>query len=206
MSRFWIATFAVLWLCGIGMGLHSMASYESTPGVAANPAVKFPYSQLIKVRRTQPVLMMFVHPRCPCTRASLAELGRIALRCPNKAQISVLFFVPHDAAPHWFETELWQRAAEIPGVTMLQDRDGAEAKRLHVETSGESLLYDADGKLLFHGGITAQRGHEGDNAGRAAIEALLNHEKGGLSQTPVFGCSLHHASFTTQGGMPQCRR
>jgi hypothetical protein len=52
------------------------------------------------------------------------------------------------------------------------------------------LLYDTAGRLLFSGGITAARGHSGDNAGREAIVALLAGAPTDRTQTPVFGCKL----------------
>ena len=35
---------------------------------------------------------------------------------------------------------------------------------VHAWTSGETMLYDASGRLVFAGGITGSRGHGGDNA------------------------------------------
>ncbi len=52
------------------------------------------------------------------------------------------------------------------------------------------MLYDKDGYLLFSGGITGGRGHEGDNAGRSAIVSLINTNEAEQSETAVFGCAL----------------
>jgi hypothetical protein len=52
------------------------------------------------------------------------------------------------------------------------------------------MLYGSEGNLLFSGGITAARGHEGDNAGRSAIISCLTKSEAERNQTPVFGCSL----------------
>ena len=87
-------------------------------------------------------------------------------------------------------TDLWRRAAAIKGVTVVQDSEGVEAERFHAATSGYTLLYGSDGRLLFSGGITGARGHAGDNAGRSAIAALLTAEGAPTGTTPVFGCSL----------------
>jgi hypothetical protein len=54
---------------------------------------------------------------------------------------------------------------------------------------------------FFSGGITAARGHAGDNAGRSEIVSLLNHEQSQRPRslnpgqplrdaTSVFGCPL----------------
>jgi hypothetical protein len=55
------------------------------------------------------------------------------------------------------------------------------------------ILYDAAGRLRFSGGITAARGHAGDNLGRSAIVELLEGDSPTATATPVFGCSLLEA-------------
>jgi hypothetical protein len=70
------------------------------------------------------------------------------------------------------------------------DPDGAIAQAFGAYTSGQVLVYGADGGLLFNGGITASRGHEGDNPGRAAIVARLRDQVPAPSTASVFGCAL----------------
>jgi hypothetical protein len=102
----------------------------------------------------------------------------------------VLFIKPSGFTTEWEKTDLWASAAAIPGVHVVSDDEGVEADRFHSATSGQTLLYDAEGKLLFSGGITSARGHEGDNAGRAAIVSLLTTSDAALTKTSVFGCPL----------------
>ncbi len=73
---------------------------------------------------------------------------------------------------------------------MLADRDGRDARLFDAHTSGQALLYDASGRLVFKGGITASRGGYGQNAGADAILALTAGVVPKRSLTPVFGCSL----------------
>ena len=51
----------------------------------------------------------------------------------------------------WERGELWRIASAIPGVHVMADPAGAEAHRFAVSTSGDTLLYGAEGALLFHG-------------------------------------------------------
>src|SRR5436190_6315 len=89
------------------------------------------------------------------------------------------------------EPPLTRPKVAIPGVTVRADVDGEAARRFGAATSGQALLYTADGRLLFSGGITESRGHEGDNAGRSAIAALvLGAEPTKLATSPVYGCPL----------------
>jgi hypothetical protein len=102
----------------------------------------------------------------------------------------VLFLKPAGFSEDWENTDLWRNAAGIPGVTAIVDDEGAEAKRFHAATSGQTFLFDANGQLLFSGGITGSRGHSGDNAGKIAIVSLVNSGASELTETSVFGCPL----------------
>ncbi len=88
------------------------------------------------------------------------------------------------------QTDLWRSAAAIPGAKVISDPDGAEARRFHVTTSGHTLVYGRTGDLLFSGGITASRGHQGDNDGHAAIVSLWNGEHVESRDLPVYGCPI----------------
>ena len=68
--------------------------------------------------------------------------------------------------------------------------------KVYALTSGSCFLYDAHGKLLFSGGITSARGHEGDNAGRDAIVKLVHGRPAPQQQTDVFGCALRGSNLS----------
>jgi hypothetical protein len=134
---------------------------------------------------------MTVHPQCACTSATLAELARVVARAPGETRVYVLAVIPKAPADSdWQHSSLLARAREIPGVQVVNDIDGVEARRFGGQTSGYTSVYSADGQLLFCGGITASRGHEGDNPGEDAVIQAVSGQHPGLRQTPVFGCSL----------------
>jgi hypothetical protein len=133
---------------------------------------------------------MFVHPHCPCSRASIGELAIIMAHAPEKLDAHVFFYSSVNETGGWVRTDLWHSASSIPGVHVLEDPEGAVAKRFGASTSGQTLLYNAGGQVVFNGGITAARGHSGDNNGRQAIVALLQGATPRQNATSVFGCSL----------------
>ncbi len=143
---------------------------------------------------------MFVHPRCPCTRASLGELEVLLAQVPGRASARVVFLKPAETTTNWEKTDLWRQASSLTGVTLYTDNDGIEARRFHAETSGQTLLYDRKGVLRFQGGITSSRGHAGDNPGRDALQQLLRVARANQVRTPVFGCPLFE-SQCQQGGV-----
>jgi hypothetical protein len=174
----------------VAAGLVILLNYENTPGTAGSPVVQWPASSAIQRHAGRATLLMFAHPQCPCTRASIGELALLMAHCQGLVDAHVVFFKPQESGDDWSKTDLWRSAAAIPGVTVGQDDAGAEADRFHAETSGYTLLYDRQGQLRFNGGITAARGHSGDNAGRSAIIGLLRDGLAGTNRTKVFGCSL----------------
>jgi hypothetical protein len=113
---------------------------------------------------------------------------------------------PKGSSDNWLHTDLWRSAESIPGVIVQADEDGNEAANFQATTSGQVVLYDAGGKLLFRGGITSSRGHYGDNTGLSAILKLLNNEPASTHETPVFGCSLIDPKSNYSPGSTACSR
>ena len=179
-----------LWLLIIGAGIAALWNYESTPGAAALTPDLWPAASRLAPAADRATLVMLAHPHCPCTRASIGELARLMTQARGRVTAYVLFVKPRGFSDGWARTDLWESAAAIPGVTPVLDDGGAEAGLFHAATSGQTVLYDAAGNLLFSGGITAARGHAGDNAGRTAVVSLLTSDAAEERGTPVFGCPL----------------
>jgi hypothetical protein len=118
--------------------------------------------------------------------------------CRNRVAVHVVFFQPHCVAADWARTDLWDSAASIPGVAPRLDLDGTEHEEFDARVSGEVFLYLPGGRLVFHGGITASRGHAGDNGGRLALESFLDRHNLPLASTPVFGCELRSTGLDSQ--------
>jgi hypothetical protein len=180
----------LLWLGGVVSGLWVVWAYDNRPGVGAAAPAHWPVATALVRGTATPTLVFVAHPQCTCTRASLDELAEVLARTPGGAKTYVLFLKPTSVDEEWDRTALWRQARALPNVTVLRDSDGAEARRFGVETSGQTLLYDSHGTLIFSGGITGSRGHAGENAGELALVALLTHARPERRATSVFGCPL----------------
>jgi hypothetical protein len=185
----------VVWLLSVSAGLAALWVYARAPGVAAAPPERWPADSGIAPAPDRATLVMLVHPHCPCSRASIEELSRLMAHADGRVAVHILFLKPSDFPEGWEKTDLWRSAAAIPGTTIRSDPDGVEAARFHAATSGQVILYDAGGRLVFSGGITDARGHAGDSAGRAAIASLIRGAAAAPS-TPVFGCALRDPDAT----------
>jgi hypothetical protein len=180
----------VVWFLAIGLGLRFVFAYENSPGTVGGIPETWPAESRVQLAPDLPTLVMMVHPHCPCSRASVSELGLLLAQVKGRVNANIFFVRPLGVPENWEIAELWANVARMPGVNLNVDDDGIEARRFGSSTSGQALLYDTQGKLLFSGGITASRGHSGDNVGRTAIVALLTRGQAATEETPVFGCQL----------------
>ena len=191
---FALITLGILWSVGVGIGLYILLDYEMTPGPGGEAPEVWPAQSRIPHHPVVPTLVMLMHPRCSCSHASLQELSRLLAHFHEHVSAAILFYSLESVEHDWEKTALWSTATSLPGVRVIRDINGAEAKLFRVYTSGYTVLYDAAGHLLFHGGITPSRGHSGDNAGSQAIAALLTHHLAAHQHTPVFGCDVFDAT------------
>jgi hypothetical protein len=180
----------LLWFCAMATGMWLLWRYAETPGLTASPRPTWPEGTAIEHAAANDTLVMFCHPHCPCTRASMAELERIVAKSQGSITPWIVFYKPAGAESNWQESDLWRTATAIPGAHVMVDESGTEARRFGATTSGQTFLYDCAGQLLFDGGITSARGHEGDNAGESAIVQLANEGETMCRMTPVYGCPI----------------
>jgi hypothetical protein len=189
-SNIFLAAAGVLWISLVGAGFLILAQEEFTPVKFAPPVTFFPRHSVVQLASDKPTLVFFAHPHCPCTRASFHELDSLLAETQNRVTVIVVFTIPDGVPSGWEQGELWNSTTTTPGLRVIRDQGGREAQLFDVEGSGHVLLYTPSGKLLFSGGITASRGHEGDNVGRSAVVSFILSGYAPVGHTPVFGCSL----------------
>lgn len=178
------------WLLAIGVGMYFVLDHANKAALVTHPPTTWPSDNNVLLAKDKYTLILFSHPKCPCTRATLEELARLMTQCQNRLKAYALFSKPKNSSVDWEQTDIWETAKLIPGLEVKIDLEGQTAEKFNTTTSGQVVVYDPQGKLLFSGGITSARGHAGDNIGRSSIVALVNN--GVLPQitTPVFGCTL----------------
>ena len=185
----WIGI-GVLWVICLVVGHRAMLAYDYSAGAEGVAPASWPAAATIQRTDGMAEILVFAHPKCPCTRATIEELAELMVQVQGQAVATVVFVRPEGVPKDWEKTDIWRSAARIPGVTTVNDPQGIEASRFGAMASGQTLLYGSDGTLRFSGGITAFRGHIGDNAGRTAIASLITTGHAKTNHTSVYGCSL----------------
>jgi hypothetical protein len=178
-----------IWAATVGAMYQSIRRFETTPGREATALASWPSKSRILPAHDRWTLVMLMHPHCGCTRASIEELERIIEMSGQSLQTYVLVYRPADFQPGWEKTDVVDAATKLQRTRIVVDVDGREARLFGGFTSGQTYLYDAQGKLRFSGGITSLRGHAGINRGSMDVVDIV-HAKATQSAHPVFGCAI----------------
>lgn len=173
-------------------GFFFFEKYKFTAGGQVEAPDRFPSSLKNQwLDASVPTLLLFAHPKCTCTQATLVELRKLKSTLGDK--ISVKIFISYDQrdfSPEHAKVEAQARG--IASVEVTNDIDRVVAKEFGALTSGQTMLYAPEGNLLFQGGITESRGHEGDNPGSREITRIVSSPYiiNSHGRTPTFGCHL----------------
>lgn len=191
---------ALAWFTLVGVGFWKLFVYSNNPGEDARVSADWPKNTHLSRDHGVSTLIIFAHPHCPCSAATIGELERLIPQIRDKANSVIVFFKPAKKSDDWVKNEtLWKRALSIPGVHLEIDDGGIEASLFDAKTSGQTFLYDSEGKLVFRGGITPARGHMGDSVGRSSILQYFKSGTTQITEAPVFGCSLKNPKRAVAG-------
>ena len=173
--------------CAI-VGLAVLVVHSETPGAKGITPVTWPRDSRLVHSKTGVTLLVFLHPHCPCGRATVNQLEQL-IYGQQGMRTNIVLLKPTKVAPGWERGLIHEMCLSLKDVHILIDDAGREARRFDIATSGHVCLYDENQQLLYSGGITRARAHEGGNAGIDALRSILT---GGRQMTgiPVFGCPL----------------
>lgn len=178
------------WLVASGVGMGMFWHYKNTGDAPLPTAQSWPkQTELVLAHDTQ-TLLMFLHPRCPCTLASVRELRRVLNESATLPHVTFVIYQPAKAGAEWQTSPLIDLARQIPGAAISWDRGGKLAPTFAATTSGQVQLYNKQGDCLFNGGVTRSRGHEGENAASQTLLHSLQGEQQAFTHGTVYGCAL----------------
>jgi hypothetical protein len=186
-------TAGCLWAVATALGFVILTGYENSWGRAAVAPSTLVASGFVNPGGDRQTLLLFAHPSCPCTMATIEELKQLLARRGSLVRAYALLLSPRTRPANWDDSRMRAELSRIPGMNVINDIDGSHAKRFEVHTSGQVLLYGVDGSLRFSGGITAARNHIGDNDGLAALVEAIDRNIP-VKRSPVFGCQLQTLS------------
>lgn len=179
----------VIWTAALSAAVAGLAKYDNTAG-KSSPETDWPKASRLERREGALQLVVFAHPACPCTPATLSELARAVGTASTKSHIHLVLSGPEADSIKWKAILTTLVKPGVVNASLVEDPDAKEAALFKARTSGQTFLFDAKGSLLFSGGITSSRGHEGSNTGEETVKDWLRGKSAKKTQTPVFGCPL----------------
>ncbi len=184
-----------IWSGVLLVGFWWQAHYGLVAGAQAATPASWPEDCGLHIEAGCPRLVMAMHPKCPCTLATIEELSRIRARLGPGVQVTVLCYVPRDGDASWLETRNCSNVRRIPNASLVPDTEGEIAARFGMHTSGHVAYFDGRGSLIYSGGVTPSRGMIGSNPGTDAILCgstvrRPDQGKSARSACPIFGCPL----------------
>lgn len=190
MRRSWLPLLVAAWGTVVAAGFVLVWSYKTEAGRTAAAPSRWPAVAPFARDADRSTLVLSVHPRCVCTRATVTELAKLMSRAGGALAATVLFVRPDATEDGWERGDLWDRVAAIPGARPIVDAGGAVSALFGATTSGQAFLFDAAGRLRYSGGLTFARGHEGPSAGTERILAVVRGGRPDVPAGPAYGCPL----------------
>jgi hypothetical protein len=176
-----------------------LAEYTYTPGSEHAPPLLRNVSVPFGPTGSGHLLVMAIHPKCPCSRASIGEMERLLSKFHDGLKCVFLVYKPQGQSNDWIETDVVDSIRRQPNSEVVVDVDGRDALQLGMTTSGAVILYSPQGVPKYWGGITAGRGHRGDNLGTDAIASELRGQPPLSLSQPVYGCQVQSDVGTGDG-------
>src|SRR5690349_19441474 len=88
-----------VWSAIVVTGMGLLAAYANNAGKSSPALATIP--EISDANSTRNRLYMFLHPRCPCSVASVTELSRIMSRCASQIDARVYFVRPESQSADW---------------------------------------------------------------------------------------------------------
>lgn len=182
---------AAIWIAFALGGSIAMYQHAYSGDHAEFGKPQWPSLTTLERDAARPTLVVFAHPKCPCTRATFDSLTQVVEQ--TDCATTVVFWQPAASSKsdpnQWRSTPIVAMAERIQSIHVVMDPSGVESTIFGANTSGHCMAYSATGELLYSGGITSSRGHTGNNVG---LESLIQAIQSGEAKKslPVFGCTF----------------
>ena len=116
-----------MWAVAVLIGAATLLQYSLFEGARADVPLRQPEKQSVTAaEKSKADVFVFVHPHCPCSRATVTQLNRLTACSNSEAIIHVLFFCPDSQPDAWTRTTLGLRQRTFSGgITGSRGHAGA---------------------------------------------------------------------------------
>ena len=129
LSKYNLLSCLAMWLLVVGIGTWKMLSFDFAAGDAGLPVSQWPSDSTLVRSEVLPTLVVFIHPKCPCSNATANELERLESKLRIRAKCIVVFSQPVGAPSDWCNTRTAKAFSHIPNIETQIDEGNLEAAR-----------------------------------------------------------------------------
>src|SRR5690606_33073432 len=126
--------------CAVLTCIVFVERYSNTAGEVAPSQGAWPLETQLVRTGDRPAAILFAHPKCPCTQATIQEFQRLEARFPGAFETLAVFTLPASDAEDWKSSRLIQQARNLRSARLIFDQGGEEAARFQAHVSGQVLL------------------------------------------------------------------
>ncbi len=188
LSFFSISLLISFWAVIIALGMLQFYRYETREGAKEVSNKSWPEGTSLSYSKSKFSWVMGIHPKCPCSLATVGNLERLFRYIEEPFHITAL--VRQDPLSDESKSKVVRRLSKLPQVSIFFDERGETAAKFGMLTSGDSRIYNRSGELIFAGGITINRSHEGWSPGASLILEQMSKGSKKSVELPVFGCNI----------------
>lgn len=184
---------AVVWLCAVAIVSGWLVVRSTSAGPRQAGPDSWPATILGPQSSDRLSIVVALHPKCPCSKATITQLSELARALGDTAEFVALLLVPSGMDADWMHSNTRDQLATLPSCRVILDHRGEAARALGMRTSGHVQAFSPDGSLVFSGGVTPSRGDLGPCAPLEVLSALASRPaegNGPPAAAPVFGCQL----------------
>ena len=100
-SRVLLVIVSIAWVGTVAAGLGYVWVYENSPSELAKAPALWPSESKILRRTNMPTLVLFIHPHCPCSRATIGELAILMAHAQGRVNANIQFVKPIGFPDSW---------------------------------------------------------------------------------------------------------
>jgi peroxiredoxin len=150
-----------------------------------------------KAQGKKATVLIFVSTQCPVSNGYNERMTALAQDYLGKGVVFVGLNANREETPDEIADHAKKHGLPFP---VLKDVHNVQADAFGAKVTPEAYLYDADGKLRYHGRIDDDRA--GSNVQskdlKNAIEAVLSGKEVAVSETKAFGCTIKREAKSAQ--------
>ena len=100
----WVLLSVTAWAVACVSVFVLLWSYANVPGAQGMLPVGWTAATELERPDDRAMLLVFAHPKCPCTRATMTAIERLQREVPSSFATRVVFYEPADADASWRQT------------------------------------------------------------------------------------------------------